>query len=131
MTHLQDCYDSFFLKTEDDFTGKEIQVFGYFKAALSKCYKTVRHSLEYTVDENYDGEFVEILDQDEIELIALHMKKEYLRKIIAKLENAKTRIGTKDFNRLPDKVTEYNVMSKAKKDLDDEIKAFEQDFNTY
>jgi predicted nucleic acid-binding Zn-ribbon protein len=79
----------------------------------------------------YEGVFIDTLDQDEIELIALYMKKEYLRKLIAPIEKLKIRMGTKDFEALKSKKEEYDTLSKAMLDLNEEINEFKQEFNTY
>lgn len=138
MTPLQDIYDAFLQKVDDDFTNKESLVFQYFKSALSKCYKTVRHSLEFDLNETidsegnaYDGNFIETLDQDEIELISLYMLYEHKRKKKEFLESQETLLGTKDFKQLPDKVRELTELRQGMKDLKEEINEFKQDFYTY
>ena len=130
-TPLSEVYDAFFIKSGKDYSYKEDQVFQFFKTGVSKCYKTISHSLIYTVDENYDGEFIEILDQDEIELIALNMLLEEKRQRKSELDYTKSYLGTKDFNRLVDKVSEYKIISQSMKDLKEDIKDFEQSFKSY
>lgn len=130
-TSLQEIYDSFQAKIDEDLTGKESLIFQYFKAALSKCKKTVNHSLLYSVNDLYEGNFNETLDQDEIELIALNMLKERKRKRIEYLEGLERGLGTKDFNNLPDKPRELAALREGMKNLDEEIKELKQEFNTY
>jgi hypothetical protein len=79
----------------------------------------------------YDGIMDEDLDIDEIELISLNMKKVYLEYLLKPLSRLETTIGTKDFNRLPNKVEEYKIYSLMLKDLDEEIKDFRQEFYSY
>jgi len=79
----------------------------------------------------YDGIMDEDLDIDEIELIALNMKKAYLDYLLKPLSRLKTTIGTKDFNRLTNKVDEYKTYSLMLKNLEEEIKDFRQEFYSY
>src|SRR5690554_4384279 len=102
-TPLSEVYDAFFIKSGLDYLGKEDQVFQFFKTGISKSYKIVPHDLTYTADENFNGEFKNMLDQDEIELIALNMFYEEKRKRKSELDYTKQQIGTRDFNRLPNK----------------------------
>lgn len=87
--------------------------------------------VEIDVGRTYDGNFPSTLTCDTIQLLTLFMKKESLRKQKAELENMKTYIGTKDFNKLPDKKSELKVLIDDAKYLDDEIQAFRQEFYTY
>jgi len=83
------------------------------------------------VTRTYDGEFTNTIDQDALELIALNMLLEQKRQRKSELDYTKTHIGTRDFNRLTDKVTEYKILNDSIKDLRDEIFAFRQEFYSY
>jgi hypothetical protein len=132
-TPLQEVYDNFFSKIDEDLYGKEGKVFEYFKSAKSKSYKTVVHSLNYkmTFPDDYEGEFVELLNQDEIELLGLKMKYEYLSNKESYLIGLKQQLGTKDFNNLPDKKRELDGIQNSMRLLKEDIKELEQQFNTY
>jgi len=133
-TLLQKVYDKFFIKVSDvDFYSKEDLVFEFFETALGYSYKTTPHDLGYTLnpDDTYDGTMNENLNTDEIELISLNMKKAYLEYLLKPSSRLKAVIGTKDFNRLPNKVEEYKVYSLMLEDLDNKIEAFRQEFYSY
>ncbi len=134
-TPLQEIYDAFFIRSGKDWFGKEDQVFQFFKTACGKSYKTVRNSLDYILYENelesYDGEMIAKLDQDEIDLIAMFMHLESLNKQKSALDLTKQYIGTKDFNKLPNKEVEYKNLLQSIKDLREEIYSFRQEFYTY
>lgn len=132
-TSLQIQFDAFIIKTDEDLTGQEEKIYNYLKSAISRTYKTVRHSLVYTLtnETTYEGSFIDTLDQDEIELNALWMLHEHKRRKISYLEAQERLLGTKDFNNLPDKVKELADLRNGMKDLKEEIKEFEQSFNTY
>ena len=50
-TQLQDIYDSFIVKTEnEDFTYKQDLIFQYFKAAIGYSYKTIPYDLTYVLN---------------------------------------------------------------------------------
>ena len=137
-TPLQTVYDKFFSKIDGDLTGLEGQIFNIFDSAISKSYKTCRHSLVYVLDEivppeteSYDGSFNDDLDSDEIELLALWMKYEWKERKVSYLDGEKKRIGTKDFNRLESKKDELSASMKSSEKALDEVKSFMQEFNTY
>jgi hypothetical protein len=130
-TPLSEVYDAFFIKSGQDYYSKEDLVFQFFKTGISKSYKIISQDLTYTVDEDFNGEFTEILNQDAIELIALNMAFEEKRRKKSELDYTKQRMGTKDFSKLPNKVEEYKVISQSMKDLKEEIKDFEQSFKSY
>lgn len=228
-TQLQEVYDAFFNKSEEDYTYKTEQVYQFLKTAKGYSYKTTPHNLDYTLysdnsvliinntvstdgfiqininndtfdielffydrkvdiankiqtalseegysvniqygDETndstipiltitktsvttitttfvdtdktgldlevkitYDGEFTDTLDVDEIELISLFMKREEIRKLKAPLDSLKSHIGTKDFNRLDDKVKQLDIATKNLKATDEEIFKFRQEFYSY
>lgn len=132
-TPLQDVYDSFLQKINENLINKEELIFNYLKSALSKSKKTCSHSLIYELTNAYyfDGNFLDTLDQEEIELISLWMLYEHKRRRKEYIEAIEREIGTRDFNNLPDKVRELTELRQSMKDLKDEIKEFSQDFNTY
>jgi hypothetical protein len=131
-TPLQEIYDAFFIKSGKDYTDKEDQVYQFFKTGISKSKKTIPTDLTYTVNPTtYEGTFTNTLEQDEIELIALNMLLEEKRKRKSELDYLKTHIGTKDFNKLTDKVTEYKILNESMKDLRDEIFLLRQEFYSY
>jgi len=80
---------------------------------------------------NYDGEFKNVVKQDSIELIALNMYLEEKRKEFSSIERIKQHMGTKDFNKLPDNLSQYNVLVKGLADLRNEIYEFRQEFYVY
>ena len=130
-TVLQDVYDSFESKVDDDLTGQESLIFQFLKSALSRCYKTVRHVLTYTYNaETYDGNFTENLDQDEIELISLWMKFYKYDRKRSKLNFIEKSLGTKDFNQTSYK-PELDALKSSMSDLKIEINELSQTFNTY
>jgi len=88
-------------------------------------------NLNLIISKTYDGIFINNLDMDEIELISLNMKKAYLEYLLKPLSRLKTTIGTKDFNRLSNKVDEYKIYSLMLKDLNEEIEKFRQEFYSY
>lgn len=130
-TPLSEIYDAFFIKSGKDYSSKEDIVFQFLKTGISKSYKIVPHKLTYSVDEDYNGEFDELLDQDEIELIALNMLLEEKRQRKSELDYSKVYLGTKDFNKLPDKVSEHKALEESINNLEDEIFTFRQEFYSY
>ena len=137
-TTLQTVYNLFLSKSDEDFTGKESLIFQWLNSAISKCKKYVRNSLDYTLDTpivpaivSYDGSFVNTLEDDEIELIAMQMQYENYNKKESYLVSLKTRIGTKDFNSLPSKKQELDGIQNSKNLLKEDIKELQQEFNTY
>ena len=79
----------------------------------------------------FDGEFINIIEQDALKLIALNMLLEQKRQRKSELDNIKQHLGTKDFNRLPEKVGEYKILEQSMKNLEDEIFSFRQEFYSY
>jgi len=137
-TTLQEVYDSFFAKTDEDFFGKEALVFNWLNSSISKCKKYVKNPLDYILDTpiapaivSYDGSFTVTLDNDEIELIALQMKYEYYDRKNAYLTALRREVGTKDFNVLPNKKQELDGMQNSMRLLKEDIKELQQQFNTY
>lgn len=133
-TDIQEVIDAFLIKLPEtvDFTGKESKIYQYFKASLSKCYKTTYENLDYTYDtETYEGTFNNKIRQDTIELIAIGMVKEYYYGVYSYYVAKKQYLGTKDFNKLPDN---SKSLSDAKANVDfwsDEFYRFRQEFYKY
>ena len=88
-------------------------------------------NLNLIIRKTYDGIMINDLDIDEIELISLNMKKAYLEYLLKPLNRLKTTLGTKDFNRLANKLEEYKVYSLMLKDLNEQIEKFRQEFYSY
>lgn len=132
-TDLQILYDRFFSKTDEDFTGKEGQVFVLVDSAISKSYKNTVHNLNYILinPEEYEGYFDEDLDKDEIELLALWMVYEWNRKKQQKLISQRRLIGTKDFNRLGNLKDELKSINETMELTLNDIKDLKNEFNTY
>lgn len=137
-TPLQDVYDRFFSKVDENLTGKESLVYNILISAISRSKKVVNHSLIFVLEESlegeeetYKGEFTDTLDDDEIEFISLRMLYEKNRRRLQYLISLQQLIGTKDFSNLPDKVKELNAIQLSQKDLQEEIDSFKNEFNTY
>jgi len=137
-TPLQEVYTRFSSKIDEDLTGKESLIYEYLLSAKSKIYKIITHSLEFILDTpispatvSYDGSFITILDQDEIELLALQMKYESYARYEAYLLALRLRVGTKDFNSLPNKKQELDGIQNSKRLLKIEIDDLKQQFNDY
>jgi hypothetical protein len=88
-------------------------------------------NVDIEIDNTYNGEFDSEINQDTIELLTLNMKKEYLRGKLSVLDELKQHLGTKDFNRLPEKANEYKYIQQSMSDLDEEIFSFRQEFYSY
>lgn len=143
MTPFQEIYDCFFSKVDEDFTNKEGQVFNVFKSAIARSYKTIRHKLDYVLDDpikdeeageliqTYSGHFIEKLDIDEIELLALWMVYEWNRKKQQRLVGKRRTIGTRDFNRIEDLANELKIVEFAMKQTMRDINALKNEFYTY
>lgn len=87
--------------------------------------------LDLVISKTFEGTMNNDLDIDEIELISLNMKKAYLDYLLKPLSRLKSNIGTKDFNRLPNKVEELKVYSLMLDNLKEEIEVFRQEFYSY
>ena len=133
MTYLQDVYDRFFSKIDEDMTGKEVVIYNIFISAKSKSYKTTRNDLDYTLtdEEEYDGVFDDVLDDDEIELLALWMVYEWNRRKQQKLIGLQRDIGTKDFSKLPNKESELRGINETMKLTLSDIDYLRNEFNLY
>ena len=128
-TPLQSLYERFQTKVDEDLANKESIIFALVDVAISRAYKTCNHSLDYVLDspeyddnENitneYSGSFSDILDNDEIELIALWMLYEWNRREHQYLVKQRRDVGTSDFNRLPGKkrsATSRNIFNENNK----------------
>lgn len=88
-------------------------------------------NISLTICRTYDGVMDEDLDIDEIELISLNMKKAHIEYLLKPSSRLKITIGTKDFNKMSNKVDEYKIYSLMLKDLEEEIEKFRQEFNSY
>jgi hypothetical protein len=132
-TPLQTLYDRFISKIDEDLTGKESLIFALIEPAISKSKKYVVHDLTYILTDvnSYEGNFVDTLDNDEIELLALWMLYEWNRREQQRLVKLKNSIGTKDFNRLPDKADELKVVNLTMKEIKNDIDELKNEFNTY
>jgi len=136
-TPLQTLYTRFQTKLDEDLTGKESLIFALVDVAISKSDKNCTHDLTYALtdpeaeEQTYDGSFDEILNNDEIELLALWMKYEWKNRKVSKLENQKQEIGTSDFNRLENKANLLKELRLGVKDTLDEINSLKNDMNTY
>lgn len=134
-TDLQVVYDAFLSKIDEDMDGKESLIFETLKTAISQCYKTVRHLLTYTLTTDYesetDGSFTDTLDEDEIQLIAYAMKYVHMDRKLAGLLVLRRDVGTREFDRLPDKKREVDGLKESQKELYGFIKGLKDDFNTY
>lgn len=137
-TPLNVLYKRFQTKVDEDLTNKESLIFSLVDVAISKSYKTCIHSLKYVLDEvmppdieTYNGNFIEELDSDEIELLALWLLYEWNRRKQQRLLALRRDIGTTDFNRLDDKSKELREISAIMKDIRQEIEDLKNDFNTY
>lgn len=136
MTRLQNVYDRFLSKIDEDTTGKESLIFEILNSAISKSYKTVVHSLKYTLEKpngsnQFDGYFIDNLNEDEIELLALWMLYEWDRREQQNLLKIRQDIGTSDFNRLPDKVAKLRAVNETLKTTKEDITDLKNEFNTY
>ena len=132
-TDLQDVFDAFFIKMPQyDFSGKESQVFQFFKAAVSKCYRHTYDILDYHYDEETQkGTFDATVTQPTIELISMYMVKECLSQKFAIINNRKQYLGTQAFNKIPSAVDEFNVVNNSLKYWTDEISRFLMEFPDY
>lgn len=137
-TPLNVLYKRFQTKVDEDLINKESLIFSLVDVAISKSYKTCIHSLKYVLDEvmppdieTYNGNFIEELDSDEIELLALWLLYEWNRRKQQRLLALRRDIGTTDFNRLDDKSKELREISAIMKDIRREIEDLKNDFNTY
>lgn len=132
-TNLQVLYDRFQSKVDEDMYGKESLIFALVDSAISKSYKDVHHSLKYTLTDApvYEGEFNEVLDGDEIELLALWMKYEWDGREQQKLLKLRDDIGTSDFNRLPNKMEKVKTITATMKAIREEINDLKDSMNTY
>jgi hypothetical protein len=137
-TPLQEVYTIFISKVDEDLTGKESLIFNYLQSAKSKAYKYTSHSLDFILSDpispatiSYDGYFNNILNQDEIELIALYMLYEHLSRQEKYWVSLRELISTKDFNSMPDKKRILDGIQNSKKILKEEIDDFKQQFFDY
>lgn len=133
-TNLQEVFDAFFIKVPHvDFTGKESQVYQFFKSAIAKCY---RHTYDNILSHFYDEELQEgffdtKISQSSIELISMFMVKEYFVQKFALLNSRKQYLGTQAFNKIPSNIEEFNLTNESLKYWSDEIARFLMEFPDY
>lgn len=133
MTDLQVLYDSFTLKVNEDFSEKMDLFIAMINPALAKIYKQLRHGYSYVYNAiTKEGYFVEILDIDEIELIALQMAYDYTNDSkMSRLSSMKQMLGTKDFDKIPNLKNEMDTVTKRLDILAIEINNLKNDMNDY
>jgi len=132
-TPLQTLYDRFQIKLDEDITGKEDIIFALVDVAIGRAYKAISRDLSYSLTDAdaHEGSFNETLIGDEIDLLALWMLYEWNRRRQQRLAAQKDSIGTSDFNRLPDKVSELKAINMTMQSISDEIKELSDSMNTY
>lgn len=137
-TPLQEVYDLFQVRLVNEaLTGKESLVFVIFKIALSQASGTVNHTLTYVLDDPIDGEvqysgyFDNTLDVNEMNLIALYMLYEWNQRKLQLLLNQARDVGTADFNKIPGKKEQLEVVRYGIQVIKNEILELKQEFNTY
>jgi len=87
--------------------------------------------VDVSISKTFNGAFSSVLGQDSIELLALYMKREYYRKIVAKYEKIKKSMGTKDFDKLNDMANDLKAAQSSFESMSDEISSFRQEFYSY
>ncbi len=132
-TSLQKLYDRFQSKVDEDLEDKEFLIFNLVDTAISKSYRNIENGLEYelTNPEEYEGNFLEDLLEDEIELLALFMLYEWNRREQQKLRAQRESIGTSDFNRLPRKTEQLTSINIIMKDIKEEINELKNNMYSY
>lgn len=115
MSSLQKVYDAFFVKMlDDEWAGwEDSEVSQDLRALLDGAipwFKFPRKSLEIK-----DNDFVEVLDNEEIQILANYMKCEWLNRSILTWERIKPLYEEKDFS-------EANMLDKLNQTLDVEKK---------
>lgn len=132
-TDLQELFDSFYVIVPRQ-EAIPSYVMALIKPALSKVYKQFKHSYKFVVTdkEECEGYFIDELDIDELQLIALQMAIDYhTGKDLDRLTSIKTTIGTKDFNKIPNASENLkNIQSKIQM-LTDELEQLKSDMNKY
>lgn len=133
MTDVQKVYDAFQIKIPDvDFTNKECQVYMFLQAAIAKVQLATSKDLSMEYDDViHEGYFVNDIEYKYIELISMYMVAEYYQRRYSHLMGQKQFIGTKDFNKLPDKAKELSSATDAMKYWDSKIYEFRQEFYNY
>ena len=132
-TDIQEVYDAFQIKIPNfDYTGREDMIYMYFKIAIAKSYKTTSDDLSYEYDEvNHRGRFNSEIGYDTIELLSMFMVQAYYQRKYTYLIGEKQHIGTRDFNKLPDKAKELSSVVSALANWDSKIYEFRQEFYNY
>jgi hypothetical protein len=133
MTDLQAVFDAFFIKLPSvDFTGKESQIFQFFKSAIVKCLRKTYDDLSYTYDEtSKSGNFSTIVSEATIELLSMYMVKEYFVQSFALISGRKQYLGTQAFNKIPTNKEQFETISQSLQYWDNEIDKFLMDFPDY
>ena len=134
MTDLQELYDSFYLKVPSATSMPISYIIALIKPASSKVFKQFRHSYKFVITDNEtgDGHFLDEMDIDEIELLALQMAIDYyVGKDLNRLLVMKSLIGTKDFNKLPTKKDELTSVQNVIDKLHFMLEELKSDMNKY
>lgn len=133
MTDLQSVFDAFFIKLPSvDFTGKESQIFQFFKSAIAKCMRKTYDDLSYTYDEtSKNGAFANTISEPTIELLSMYMVREYFVQSFALISGRKQYLGTQAFNKIPTNKEQFDTISQSLKYWGDEIDKFLMDFPDY
>lgn len=133
MTDLQTVFDAFFIKLPSvDFTGKESQIFQFFKSAIAKCSRKTYDDLSYIYDEtSKSGSFNSVVSDPSIELLSMFMVKEYFVQSFALISGRKQYLGTQAFNKIPTNKEQFDTVSQSLAYWDKEIEKFLMDFPDY
>jgi|GEM_PF-3643748 len=83
------------------------------------------------IEHSYDGVFNEVLEDDEIEFIAVAMTKEFYDMEHSIPSLSKINIGTKHFDKLPDKQKQYRAMVERSKFWEDKFDTLKHEFATF
>lgn len=137
-TNLQEVYDRLQSKLDEDLNGQEARIFNVLISAIARLNRDIASNLDYVLDapeypgdEVYSGSFVNSITNEEIELLALGMYYEWNRIRQQKLLGQKTKIGTKDFNRIEDAKHKLSEIRRTLEQIDEDIEAFKNSMYTY
>lgn len=132
-TDLQNVFDSFFIKIPNvDFTSKEDQVYQFFKTANAKCNRKTYDNLDHTYNGDLkEGNYVHVISQQSIELVAMYMVREYYYQLFSILLSRKTYLGTQAFNKIPSNKEQFELIKYQMDKWENDIKEFESDFPDY
>jgi len=99
---------------------------------LSAEYKDIDNTgVVINITKTYNGNYVETLKVDSIELIALFMASQYYNAKLTSLSSIKQHIGTQNFSKLPNFKDQYDSTKSTLNDIDEKIYKFRQEFYTY